>query len=167
MTTSFAVPGIGSITDASGNVYAVTVGKAATENGKAMSGGGGTDMLLYWGSQVYGRDASTGVWYAWNSPYWTKVAASPPAPVITAVTVATVGSQKIGRSFHVSGTFSFASTRSLTLSDDASTTSAALTTKPETCAYGFTHPGYKKAGAYTVTVDVLGVSATSNKFTVS
>jgi len=69
----------GSITDASGNVWTLSASGAVMENGSAVAGGGGTAQLTDAGSTIWGQDASSGNWYAWNGGGWSGP--SPTSPI--------------------------------------------------------------------------------------
>jgi hypothetical protein len=81
---TYITPGVGSITDASGNVFTITAAGAATEaiggaNPKALVGGEGTNAIEYSDSVVYFQDASSLTWYTWTGVKFT-IAAAPPTP---------------------------------------------------------------------------------------
>lgn len=164
---AYASPGKGAITDATGNVFTVVVAKSqAMQNAKPMLASSNTSALIYHGHALLGQDATSHAWYKWAvaTQKWAPVAAPPAAPVTT-FTIATIGPQKVGTSFVVHGAFAFQLT-TVALSDGATT--ATLTPTPEACAFSFVHPGYAKAGTYTVTAGVAGgATAQSNSFVVS
>lgn len=78
--TVFITPGNGSFTDGSGNVYTLTTGNVATENGSPMSGGGGTDAMELYGGTVYARDMRTQQWYTWDGAAFNAASTPPPTP---------------------------------------------------------------------------------------
>jgi hypothetical protein len=79
-TTVRITPGTGSFVDSAGNVYKLTTGDVATENGAAMAGGSGTGAMEYYNGTVYGQDLSSGAWYTWYGTGWSAAATAPPPP---------------------------------------------------------------------------------------
>jgi hypothetical protein len=67
----------GSIQDDSSNVWTLTSGGAIAENGSAVAGGGGSSGLTFASHTIWGRDASSGSWYAWTGTTWTGPGANP------------------------------------------------------------------------------------------
>jgi hypothetical protein len=61
-TAGYATPGVGSFTDATGNVYAIDASGNADENGNPMAGGSGTGAMEYANGVVYGEDAASKQW---------------------------------------------------------------------------------------------------------
>jgi hypothetical protein len=76
----YITPGMGTFTDASGNVYAIDSAGNAEENGGPIPGGGGTSAMEYYNGQVYGQDSTTGDWYTWDQTNWNGPVTAPPAP---------------------------------------------------------------------------------------
>jgi hypothetical protein len=71
--------------------------------------------------------------------------------------------------FPVSGVFEMLPSWAIQSGDDSvapQAANAAFYMPPKVCLFKFWHPGNLPAGGHTVTVTVLGVSATSNKFAV-
>lgn len=166
-------PGVGSITDAKGNTYTLSVSDLAIENGAAMAGGSNTAQMVYHAHTVYGQDAKTLSWYTWNGRVWTEVA-SPisTSTIVASVTVATISTQRVGTAFTVRGTFAFDGDNpvsSLQYMDDkgAAKPANATVVAPDVYTYSFVHSGYTKAGTYTLTVGAAnGATAKSNTFQV-
>ena len=71
--------GLGSFTDAAGNVYTLNAAGDAIENGKLTYGGAGTGAMELVNDIVYGQDAATKKWYTWDQTNWTPSSA-PPTP---------------------------------------------------------------------------------------
>jgi hypothetical protein len=67
----------GSIKDDSANVWTLTSSGQIVENGAAVPGGGGTSGLTFASSTIWGRDASSGNWYAWTGSTWNGPGANP------------------------------------------------------------------------------------------
>jgi hypothetical protein len=67
-------PGSGTFCDGT-HTYAITAADAATEDGNAIAGGGGTGKGEWYNKLVYFQDAKTGQWYTWNQSSFTAVAA--------------------------------------------------------------------------------------------
>lgn len=65
-STPTATPGSGSITDGTGNVYAITSAGAMTLNGTAIVGGGGTSEIAFYSNTVYAQDASNLSWFTYT-----------------------------------------------------------------------------------------------------
>jgi hypothetical protein len=159
---TFAVPGIGAITDAAGNTYTVGPAKVARVDGAPIPGGADTAILFYHNHSVYGKDATTGVWYEWVGKAWVVAAPAPPAPIISKITVSPISNKRLNAAFAVAGTFTIASSAKL-VTDTGATVSVA----PEPVKFSFQHPGYKAAGNYVVTVEALGSTGKSNTFSVA
>jgi len=76
-------PGDGSFTDAAGNMYTITTGLLAYENGRPIPGGSNTGAMELASSMevangtVYGQDATSHQWYTWNQSTWTPSAPPP------------------------------------------------------------------------------------------
>jgi len=82
-TSPMITPGDGSLTDAQGNVWDISVSGSIQENGQWVSGGGGTSALQISNGIVYGRDAgqgpvNAGGCFTLNGQNWTP---STPGPV--------------------------------------------------------------------------------------
>lgn len=171
---AFITPGVGTITDAKGKVYAITTAKVATESGAAMKGGNGTGAMCYHSHALYAQDFATSAWYTWNdtTKLWTT-SASPVsvAALVSAVSIDKIAAQRVGTAFTVHGTFSFdraAPAGNLQFENDkGGFSSAVVSLKPGSYAFSFTHTGYAKAGTYTLTVGAPGgATGISNSFTV-
>lgn len=166
--------GVGSIIDAKNNTFTLSASDLVIENGFAVPGGSDTGQMVYHNHTVYGQDARSLLWYTWNGKAWAK-AASPisTATIVASVVVAPINTQRVNTPFTVRGTFSFDGDNpvsSLQYLDDKGAAKAANATvlAPDTYAFSFVHPGYAKAGKYTVTVGAAnGVTAKSNPFQVT
>ena len=79
----------GSIADASGNTWTLSAAGEVLENGSPVAGGGGTAQLTYVASTqtIWGQDASSGGWFAWNGGGWDGPSPASPLqscqPVLT------------------------------------------------------------------------------------
>jgi hypothetical protein len=60
----------GSIEDDSNNAWTLTSAGEIDENGNAVPGGSGTSGLTFASNTIWGRDASSGNWYAWTGSAW-------------------------------------------------------------------------------------------------
>jgi mannan endo-1,4-beta-mannosidase len=71
----------GSVTDSAGNVWTLDASGNVDKNGSPVAGGGGTAKLTYVASTgtIWGQDAGSGGWYAWNGNGWTGP--SPTSPI--------------------------------------------------------------------------------------
>lgn len=170
---AFITPGVGSITNAAGKVFTITVAKVATESGKAMSGGTGTGAMCYHNRTVYGQDAANGQWFTWSeTEHWTA-ATSPvsASALVSTVTLDHINAQRVGVAFTVHGTFEFERSAPVNLQfgDDkgALKNITNVTFKPGIFSFSYVHPGYNKAGTYTLIVGAPnGATAQTNSFIV-
>jgi hypothetical protein len=90
-------------------------------------------------------------------------------PPIRNLAVAHINTLPRNTAFPVTGVFEMLPSWAIQSGDDRAApqaASAAFYAPPQVCLFKFWHPGYLAAGGHTVTVTVLGVSATSNKFAV-
>lgn len=91
-TASNAItPGVGSFSDASGNIYTITSGKVATEavggiNPQPMAGGTNTGAMELSGGVVYAQDFTTGNWFTWSGTAFFGPVGAPPAPTSGSIT---------------------------------------------------------------------------------
>jgi hypothetical protein len=67
----------GSIKDDSNNVWTLTSSGQIDENGNAVPGGSGTSGLTFASDTIWGRDSSSGSWYAWTGSTWNGPGANP------------------------------------------------------------------------------------------
>jgi endoglucanase len=74
---TYITPGVGSFTDASGNVYTIDSASNADENGSPIPGGAGTSAMDYYNSLVYGQDSNTSQWYTWDGTEWNGPVTAP------------------------------------------------------------------------------------------
>ncbi len=85
-------PGLGLITDRSGNVFTLTSKGEASENGVLINGGGGTSKIEYYSHVTYFQDSVTLQWYTWNGTTFTQASAptsSNPTPTPTPTPIST------------------------------------------------------------------------------
>lgn len=78
--TVYITPGVGSFSDSAGNFYTLSAAGSATENGNAMTGGGGTSAMELYNGIVYAQDAATGNWYTWTGTNFSGPVTAPPIP---------------------------------------------------------------------------------------
>lgn len=72
----------GSITGADGTVWTMDAAGDVIMNGTDVPGGAGTGALTVVGSQAWGLDSTSGIWYIWNGANW--ISQSGPPPVVPA-----------------------------------------------------------------------------------
>src|SRR6202012_1069372 len=68
----------GSITGADGTVWTMDAAGDGIMNGTDVPGGAGTGALTVVGSQAWGLDSTSGIWYIWNGANWISQSGPPP-----------------------------------------------------------------------------------------
>ena len=88
---------------------------------------------------------------------------SDPNIAVKNVTIDTIPTQYVNTAFRITGAFQLIPVGTKFIVD-GQPGSQAMGVQP--CKFSFPHPGYASRGGQAVTVSVLGVSATSNRFPV-
>jgi Neuraminidase (sialidase) len=68
----------GSIVDAAGNTWTLTVTRDVVKNGQRVQGGGDIAALTYSDKTIFGKDGTSSHWYIYNSGIWQGPVAAPP-----------------------------------------------------------------------------------------